>query len=77
MNELNLEELKIELNKLFPINRTILLFEPKFITFQIDWVHNTGIVSNLCISIPYKELINSKKSIIKDILKRLDNLEKG
>lgn len=34
MNELNLEELKIELNKLFPINRTILLLF-KLIGFMI------------------------------------------
>jgi len=67
MNELNLEELKIELNKLFINHRIILIFEPKFITFQIDWVHNNGTVSNLYLSFPYKELIYSKKSIIKEI----------
>ena len=67
MNELNLEKLKIELNKLFESHRIILIFEPKYITFQIDWIHNTGMISNLCISIPYKELIHSKKSIIEEI----------
>jgi len=66
MNSFDIEELKLNIGNVLNVKdyRIQIIFEEKFITFQIDWVDKNGFMDNLCFSFPYIDLVNLNESVV-------------